>query len=251
MYSAAGERHVAEALLAARSSLRHNAVPHVLFASEPAPAPEGLSVVSFEPSENPYADKISNMRRSPFERTLYLDTDTYVVAEVAHVLKLLDRYELVASFTAGGRGPTDPEVPGPFYEFNTGVLAWRACERMDAFLRDWQETYVRWCSEGDPYPTAGGGSRAGRADQLAFRRCAWEHDVHLFVLAPEYNFRLGFPTVVAERVRVIHGRHDDYEGLAARLNAIEGPRVWPPRLTVREKALRRLGRPVRPPARAV
>ncbi len=251
LYSAAGERYVAEALRSARSSLRHNRVPHAVFASVDAPAPAGVQLLPFEPSSNPYADKIANMRRSPFERTLYLDTDTYVVEEIAHLLKLLDRYDVAVAFTAEGRGPIDPDVPGPFYEFNTGVLAWRAGERTDAFLRDWQETYLRWYEQGDPYPTPGRGSRDGRADQLAFRRCAWEHDVHLFVLAPEYNFRLGYPAVVAERVRVIHGRHEDPEGLAARVNAIDGPRLWPPRLTVGEKLRRRLGRAVRPPARRV
>jgi hypothetical protein len=241
IYSCSGEAYIAEALRSARSSLRHNHLPHLLFASGALDGAPELSVERFEPSENPYVDKIANIRRSPFERTLYLDTDTFVVDEMAPVLRLLDRFDMAVAYSAEGRGPVDPEVPPAFFEFNTGVLAWRASDRMSAFLRSWEETYVAWLS-GDPFPVPGKGSRGGRADQLAFRRCAWEHDVRLFVLAPEYNFRLGFPTTVAARVRLIHGRHSDYEGLATRVNERQVPRAWPPPPPLRAKVQRRLRR---------
>ncbi len=34
--------------------------------------------------------------------------------------------------------------------------------------------------------------------------------MRLFVLPHEYNFRFAFPVMVRERVRIIHGRHDNY-----------------------------------------
>jgi len=151
-----------------------------------------------------------------------------VLDEIVDVLRLLDRFDMAVAFTAEGRGPDDPAVPSPFFEFNTGVFAWRANERTAAFLRSWEETYIDWYEHGDPFPVPGGGSRSGRADQLAFRRCAWEHDVGLFVLAPEYNLRLGYPATVVDPVHVIHGEHDDYDALAARLNERCRPRAWPP-----------------------
>lgn len=95
VYSCSGERYVREALRSARSSLRHNRLPHVLFCSAELESEPGLTIAPFEPSANPYVDKIANMRRSPFERTIYLDSDTYVVAEIAHVLELLDRLSLI------------------------------------------------------------------------------------------------------------------------------------------------------------
>lgn len=251
IYSCTGETYVAEALRSARSSLRHNAVPHLLFASAAVERVEGLSVARFEPSGNPYVDKIANMRRSPFERTLYLDTDTFVADEIAHVLRVLDHYDLAVAFAPAYRGLADPQVPQAFYEFNTGVLAWRASERVSAFLRSWEETYVAWLAD-EPFAGAGKASRSRRADQPAFRRCAWQHGLRLFVLAPEYNLRLGFPTTVVERVRVIHGEHPDYEALAAQLNSRRLPRTWPPELPLRAKIMRRLRKaPMLPrPARA-
>jgi hypothetical protein len=239
VYSGTGEFYAKEALRSARSSLRHNDVPHVLFASEPVEGPPGLRVERFEPSGNPYVDKIANMRRSPFERTLYLDSDTYVVEEIVHVLDLLDRYDLAVAFAPAYRGLDDPGVPRAFHEFNTGVLAWRASERVEAFMASWQETYLAWLEE-EPFPGAGQASRSRRADQPAFRRCAWEQDVSVFVLSPEYNFRLGYPTTVVDRVRVIHGDHPDPEGLAARVNEHRRPRSWPPPLSLRQKVMRRV-----------
>lgn len=248
VYSCGGDSYIAEAVRSARSSLLHNSLPHLLFASadsdgavEEARQVKGLSVVRYEPS-NPYADKIANMRRSPFERTLYLDSDTYVVGEIVHVLRLLEHYDMAAAYAPAYRGLADPAVPPAFCEFNTGVLAWRANERVAAFMRDWQETYLAWLGGEEPFPGAAQASRGGRADQPAFRRCAWLHGVRLFVLAPEYNFRIGYPTSVVERVRVVHGRCEDHEGLAARVNASERPRTWPPAspLPLRAKVVRRV-----------
>jgi hypothetical protein len=251
IYSATGEFYVAEALRSARSSLRHNAVPHVVFADGAAAGGAGLTISRFEPSGNPYTDKIANMRRSPFERTLYLDSDTYVVDEIVHVLALLEHYDMAVAFAPAYRGLADPGVPKAFHEFNTGVLAWRANERVAAFMASWQETYTAWLRD-EPFPGAGKASRSRRADQPAFRRCAWEHGVGVFVLTPEYNFRLGYPATVVDRVRVIHGDHPDPEGLAARINERRRPASWPPPLTLSQKVLRRLrkatGRAPQPPS---
>jgi hypothetical protein len=260
LYSGTGEYHVGEAIRSARSSLRHNPLPHLLFSSLDVQGVEGLSSARFEPSGNPYVDKIANMRRSPFERTIYLDSDTFVVDEIAHLLRLLDRYDMAVAYASAYRGLPDPEVPDAFYEFNTGVLAWRSSDRMGAFMCSWQETYLAWLRH-EPFLGAQKASQGGRADQPAFRRCAWQHDVRVFVLAPEYNFRTGYPTAVADRVRVIHGEHKDFESLAARINDRQDrPRAWPPPtppLPLSAKVMRRLRKvhggqrtPLRPAWRA-
>jgi hypothetical protein len=241
IYSCTGEVYVGEALRSARSSLRHNRLPHVLFASADVDGEQGLTVTRFQPSSNPYVDKIANMRRSPFERTIYLDSDTFVVDEIVHLLSLLDHYDIAVAYAPAYRGLDDPAVPAAFYEFNTGVLAWRASERVADFMRSWEQTYIAWLGD-EPFAGAGKASRSRRADQPAFRRCAWEHGLRLFVLGPEYNLRLGYPAAVVDRVRVIHGDSDDYDALAARINDRHKPRTWPPPppLSLRAKAMRRL-----------
>ena len=114
------------------------------------------------------------------------------IDEVVHVLELLEQYDIAAARAPGYRGLDDPGVPGSFDEFNCGVLAWRRSERTETFLADWQETYEAWLVE-EEFPGVRAASRSGRADQPAFRHCAWKHGLDVFVLPPEYNFRLGFP----------------------------------------------------------
>ncbi|HEX5224972.1 MAG TPA: hypothetical protein VFW29_07565 [Solirubrobacteraceae bacterium] len=230
MYSAFGAKYIAEAVESARSSLRRNHVPHLLFAAEePEEVPDGLTVVRFEQiSSDPFVDRIANMRRSPFERTIYLDSDTYLIDDITDVFAVLDRYEMALSH-ANYRGLQDPEVPRAFSEFNCGVVAWRAGERTSTFLQSWEETYRTWLGH-DVLPGQMGAANPSRSpigDQPAFRRCAWEHAMKICVLPPEYNLRLGYRTTVVDRVHLIHGRFGDYERLAERMNRKIVPRTFP------------------------
>lgn len=252
MYSAFGERYIAEAARAARSSLRHNDVPHLIFAAgEVRDPPPGVTVVGFDPiSSAPFVDRIANMSRSPFERTLYLDTDTFVVDEMVGVFELLDHYDLALAQAPAYRGLDDPQVPAAFPEFNCGVVAWRSSESVAAFLRSWEETYRAWLVkdelpglDGDAHP-----SRTEIGDQPAFRRCAWQHGMRVATLPPEYNLRLGIPTTVVDRVRLLHGHTKKFETLAKQYNSKIVPRTYPRERLIRRLARRvyeRLRRPVR------
>jgi hypothetical protein len=240
MYSAFGERYIAEAALAARSSLRHNDVPHLIFAAgEVRDPPPGVTVVGFEPiSSAPFVDRIANMRRSPFERTLCLDTDTFVVDEMVGVFELLEHYDLALAQAPAYRGLDDPEVPAAFPEFNCGVVAWRSNERVAEFLRCWEETYRAWLIE-DVLPGLDGGAHPTRTeigDQPAFRRCAWQHGMRVATLPPEYNLRLGIPTTVVDRVRLLHGHTKKFETIAERYNRKIVPRTYPQEHFVRRFA---------------
>ncbi len=225
LYSATGDRYLAEALSSARSSLRFNSVPHVIFtdgeASLPAHEEERLSIEKCRASGNPFADKIGNMARSAFERSIFLDSDTYVAADLTHLFEVLEKFDMAACW-AGYRGRRDREVPAAFYEFNTGVVAWRANALTKSFFADWLDTYEQLTRERPFTPIA----HASGYEQPAFRRCAWRHDVRIYVLGPEYNYRTRQPGTVIDRVRVIHGRSVDYEQAEALLNRDVGPRSF-------------------------
>lgn len=225
IYSATGDKFFDEALVSARSSTRFNQVPHMIFTNCERSAPDdGIAVRLQAPTGNPYADKIRSILATPFERTIFLDTDTYVIDELLDLFALLDRYDLAAAHTPGYRGHDDPEVPVAFYELNTGLLVYRQNEAVSALLADWLETYERWCAE-PPFKHAG--TTTGYADQPSFRNCVWRSEVSLYVLGHEYCFRTLQCGQVADRVRAIHGRHNNFERVAEILNRERRARVFP------------------------
>ena len=225
VYSAIGERYLAEALTSARSSLRFNHVPHRISTDqEVTPAetdPDELSIRTYRPGDDAFAEKIHSMAASPFERSIFLDTDTYVTNYICHVFDLLDKYDMAAAFAPGYRGMKDPEVPTAFYELNTGVIAWRSGERTASFFADWLDTHAQMTRERPFHPLPGSGF-----EQPAFRRCAWRHELALYVLGPEYNYRPKKPGSVTAQVRVLHGRRMDFEKVAAEVNREDGARAF-------------------------
>ena len=54
-------------------------------------------VITIEDPQYSYVDKVNAMPLSPYNRTLFLDTDTYVYASLEHLFVLLDRFELAAA----------------------------------------------------------------------------------------------------------------------------------------------------------
>jgi hypothetical protein len=227
VYSVSGAGYLAEALLSARSSLRFNRVPHTIFSDlrhTPAAESELLSIRLYEPSGDPFADKIANLATVSLQRAIFLDSDTYVTGDLTHLLDLLERFDMAAALAPGYRGREDAEVPTAFYEFNVGVLAWRRSESTHAFFTEWLATY-RLLTRERPFATIA--LDHGGYEQPAFRRCAWRSALRLCTLGPEYNYRPRRPGSAVERVRVIHGRYADPEQVAAVLNRDRGPRCLP------------------------
>lgn len=173
----------------------------------------------YEP-QRAFIDKIEPLTRSPFERTLFLDTDTFVIQPCYDLFDILDEFDLAASHEPGRLQYPINMVPDAFVEFNTGVIAYRRNEKVDRFLRTWRRFYARdWernLKEGKrPY------------DQISFTQVLYRSALRFFVLSPEYNFRTVFPQSPAGKVRVVHGRDFSKRDFAA-LNSSSAPRLFCP-----------------------
>jgi len=248
IYAVSGVRYFKEVLISVRSLARAWPGPCIVYYDR---VPEelaragrigpGVEFKRFTASSNPFADKVHCMTNSPFERTLFLDADTYVLDIPEDLFGLLDRFDLAAAHAPGYRSFKDPDVPSAFYEFNTGVILYRMSERMRAFFAHWVEVLDAW-NKAPPfffYGAAGG----GEAEQPAFRRCLYQTDLQVCVLGPEYNYRLPFPGALIEPVHIIHGRHNDFEKVARLLNRTNGPRVFP--REIKPDLAFRIGRKIR------
>lgn len=220
LYIATGRRFLDEAYASAKRV--RALMPDFPLAVASDFQPEGDLFAHWLPVENPrgtFADKIPPLASSPFEETVFLDTDTYLCTAVPELFDLLGRCDLAMAH-APMRHTAKVPVPDSFPEFNSGVMGYRLNERVRGLFERWQHIYEeRLAATGQP------------DDQPALRQALWESEVQLGVLPPEYNFRFVLPTFAGRGpVRILHGRHTDFEGLAARINGSASPRVFLPQL---------------------
>lgn len=123
--------------------------------------------------------KLGCLTETRFDRTLYLDCDTLILATLGDLFDVLDRFELALSHdvrrTSGLIRESHRErLPYAFPQFNSGVMLYRRSEAMWAFLQDWQRRY----------------RQAGRKrDQISLHDLLWASDLRFYVLPPEFNLR--------------------------------------------------------------
>lgn len=158
--------------------------------------------------ERSFADKIPPLLESPFEKTIFLDTDTFVCAPLDDIFLLLDRFDFLAAHAPMRVTWPQQDIPDVFPEVNSGVMAWRKSARTDSLFSAWKRLYcehVRATGQTD--------------DQPALRRALYESDLRIGILPPEYNFRTVLPAFAGRaKVKIIHGRHADMADVERRLN---------------------------------
>ena len=152
-----------------------------------------------------YFQKILPLLLSPFEKTLFLDTDTWVEGSLDPVFTLLDRFDLLVTpcfITHDYRFEREAEpfrsVPEAFGYFNTGFFAFRRGAPTETFIRTWQRLYE---TEVAQYTVN---------DQPALRLALYHEQKATFhVLPAHYNTISWAPFVVpgGGKIVMLHGRN--------------------------------------------
>ena len=122
-----------------------------------------------------FRPKIEAIRRTRFERSLFLDSDVMVLRDVSEAFDILDRCDLAAAVArARMRVMMRPEdgVPRSFPPVNSGVLAIRAPDRIEQFSLDWE---------------AGVRQAGAEVDQGVLRSLLYHGDLAFLPLGEEYN----------------------------------------------------------------
>lgn len=155
-------------------------------------------VISYVPVYQPsgelaFMDKLRVIAQSPFDHSLYLDSDMYVFCDVRDLFALLRRFQVVIThghnrrardLTARGINPDhkgrtrmviEANLPESFVPVQGGFLLYRTC---DPAVKVWLENLIARYEANDFYD-----------DQVAMRQTLWEDDaLSLYVLPEEYNF---------------------------------------------------------------
>ncbi|MEO8206071.1 MAG: hypothetical protein ABI615_07805 [Chthoniobacterales bacterium] len=221
LYVATGLRFIAEATQSAQSAKRHMPqTPICLYCDTPPDAPHPFDEIRV--LKNPrhfFVDKVEPLLESPFERTLFLDTDTLVCQPLDDLFQILDRFDMALAH-APLRHDRPFVVPNCFVELNTGVIAYRRCKETADLIRRWSTLYEDEVQ------------RSGKvSDQESFRQAAYESEARIYILPSEYNLRSVMPAITGRcAVRVIHGRAENMEALAEKINASRKIRTLLPSL---------------------
>jgi hypothetical protein len=153
--------------------------------------------------------KMEALRRSRFDRSVYLDCDVVAVADVSDMFALLRRCDILGAHDMYGNGPVglhevNAAIPAGFRQINSGVLGITRSDTTQAFLTDWEARMQR---DGQ------------RWDQPVLRDMLWQTDLDLMVLPPEYNLmHTRFIAAMGQRMaapRLLHltQLHEKVDGL--------------------------------------
>lgn len=131
--------------------------------------------------------RIGNLQRTPYDRTLALDCDTFICADITDIFKILDKYD-IAMCHAHNRKATHYkhidlwsfndkmgnswDIPYAFPHFNGGVILYRNGDKIMSLFQEWDELYK---------------TKGVSKDQASLRELLWEKNVMLYALPPEYN----------------------------------------------------------------
>lgn len=222
LYVATGQRYVDEAQRSAASAKRQMPdLPRTLHVDAASEVERGLftEVRLIEKPTYTFFDKILPLIESPYERTLFLDTDTLVIDPVQEVFELLDRFDLgyVHGPWRACPGYALEACPSAFAEPNTGVILYRRGEAVKDLFSRWANLYAGQLRSATP----------PAHDQPAFRQVLYESSLRFVVLPPEYNFRTVFPGLCGGglRVKILHGRDPSLGAAEGDINSREGVRL--------------------------
>jgi hypothetical protein len=233
LYIATKPEFVAEAQESAVSLTDHNPDLNVtLFTTEPYELDVFDQVQTFDDLPSVKRAKLFLLSETPYKKTLYLDSDTYIAGDISPVYSLLEQFDVAAahapkrtyqgtlSFPAHGVESEqefgkvfDITAPDCFPEYNGGVLAYRTTPATLDFLDLWEEIYTEHVEQPNFF-----------RDQPSLRESLYRSDVRLGTLPPEYNCRIWWRRrlrqAVSGPVKIFHGRprESDLETIATYVN---------------------------------
>ena len=220
VYVAFGDQYIKEAQEAAASFRFFNPKIPVCLISDADAQVDGFEIQIHTKRQSPVIRGKLEMFRSPFDRSLFLDTDTLVFSPLNEVFELLDTFDIVFRQDSSGYHYKLDGVPHAFPEPSTGVIGFRKSPKIERFAKSWAKYFDDYAAD------------MGREwDQRSFRHAIYVSDLRHSVLPPEYNFMPYAPACASGDLRIIHGRPRELLQKTKRLMDRElGPRAYIPRI---------------------
>lgn len=190
LYLAKGETFVAEAERSARQTAAVMPEYPITLVADREPDADCFDTVIIDKSSFEKRDKPRALQQTPYDQTIYLDTDTFLAGSIDGLFEVLDKFELGLRRDQGqSHVPESSTLPKSFPEFNTGVITYQSAVSVMAMLEDWK----RRCRPTDEF------------DQRSLRPALYHSDVRFTPLPNRYNCQYHWDNVVDGPVKVFHG----------------------------------------------
>jgi hypothetical protein len=206
LYVSTGQKYYIETVRSAKSAKKlMPSIPIVLFTDQQPNVDDASLFDLVNIISNPtfsFNDKIKPLKETPFNKTLFVDTDTVFIDNVEELFQLLDKFDLAYCHAPLRIGPGKKNrirnVPDCFPEANTGVVAYKNTPTFQMFVNKWDRIYSRQREKPSP-PSH---------DQPAFRKALYGSNISSYVLPPEYNMRTPMPMYKGRGLtaKILHGR---------------------------------------------
>lgn len=204
LYIATGQRFVDEAIDSAATVRRHSPhLPIALITDRHLAAHPFDMIIPIDQPAYSFADKPRHMPHSPFEQTLFLDTDVHVHGPIDELFALLARFDLAAAHDPtriNYESEVTRDLPATFPELNTGVVLYRMSGGTRRLFAAWNRLYNQEHAARDHRRPDG---RRGH-NQQSFRAACFHTDVALGVLPDEYNFLTRYSAARMPEMRIEH-----------------------------------------------
>jgi hypothetical protein len=219
IYVARGSDFVTEAE-ASTDSLRQQmpAVNITLFTEDRVTKPALFDRILSPParSDFPLGDKIDAILASPYDRTVFLDSDTHVCEPFWDLFELMDRFEFAAVRQHRLDQAPESACPACFHEYNSGVLVYRQTQAVKQMLKKWRWMY--WHRFATP------------KNQRALREALYLSKVRLYGLPETDNTHFEDAVLYGPGFRpvILHGRLREITGVRQLLKTGNNWRVMFP-----------------------
>ena len=236
LYVAIGQKYIQEAKRSAESLKKHAKSAKIALVTNEffsCDIFDEIIVIDRESSmdwKTGLAYKVEGLLCSPFEKTFFLDTDTYFTDDVQELFRILDFFDLLICHASNDISKI--KIEGKKLEglspYNTGVIVYKNSEKVKSLFKHWKDLFTN-----NPAKYS--------SDQPAFMEALLYHDIKIYVLSYVYNFRLpSFITVPPLKVKLLHGRSSNYDRLNHIINKHKhNHRTWSPYWGMMFKSYRR------------
>jgi hypothetical protein len=202
IYVAVGNKHISEcnnSIQSARIYMKDISI--TVFSDNPSLIYGANQTIVVSPYKNIFLNKIPPMHESPYENTLFVDTDTIFTDRIYDTFLLLDQFDMMFCHAPMRKTGYSISVPDSFVEINTGVIFYKNNITVKNFIQSWLDSYN--------LAIITYGSTLYYNDQTSFRECLFNHkELRYYILPSEFNLRIIFPFFIGgnSRVRIVHGR---------------------------------------------